>query len=57
MANSDHSATLSALFQLSGFTQESAKEISDVLYNIDNGVQDRLIKTLTNALLKKQAAI
>ncbi len=56
MANSEHSETISALFQLSGFTEETAKEISAVLHNIDNGVQDRLIKTLTNALLKKQAA-
>lgn len=56
MANPEHSATLKALFQLSGFTEETAKEISDVLHHTDNGVQDRLIKTLTNALLKKQAA-
>jgi hypothetical protein len=56
MANSEHLQTLSALFQLSGFTEEGAKEISDILYYIDNGVQDRLIRAMTDALLKKQAA-
>ncbi len=56
MANPEHHKTLSALFQLSGFTEEAAEEITGVLYNIDNGVQDRLIRAMTNALVKKQVA-
>jgi hypothetical protein len=55
MANYQHTDTLTALFQLWGFPEEAAREMSNHLFHVDNNVQDRLIQTMTMALAKKQS--
>jgi hypothetical protein len=52
--NSQHHKTFGALLQIWGFPEEEAQMIGYQLAQVDNGIQDDLIRLITVALQKRK---
>lgn len=55
--NSQHHITFGALLQLWGFPEEEAQMIGYQLAQVDNGIQDDLIRLITLAYKKEKSLV